>query len=45
MVVSSLQPSLQVDNFDCGKEISNQKSISNVHDIDIFFTDSRCPGQ
>ncbi|WP_162012620.1 IS30 family transposase, partial [Streptococcus sp. S784/96/1] len=31
--------------FDCGKEFSNWKSISNKHDIDIFFTDPGCPGQ
>ncbi|MCO4491265.1 transposase IS1239 [Streptococcus infantarius subsp. infantarius] len=31
--------------FDCGKEFSNWKSISNKHDIDIFFADPGCPGQ
>ncbi|SNV47597.1 degenerate transposase [Streptococcus acidominimus] len=31
--------------FDCGKEFSNWKSISNRHDIDIFFADPGCPGQ
>ena len=31
--------------FDCGKEFSNWKSISNQHDIDIFFADPGCPGQ
>ncbi|HEL9631041.1 TPA: IS30 family transposase, partial [Streptococcus suis] len=31
--------------FDCGKEFSNWKSISNAHDIDIFFADLGCPGQ
>ncbi|HFI0173061.1 TPA: IS30 family transposase [Streptococcus suis] len=31
--------------FDCGKEFSNWKSISNAHDIDIFFADPGCPGQ
>ena len=31
--------------FDCGKEFSNWKSISNVHDIDIFFADLGCPEQ
>ena len=31
--------------FDCGKEFSNWKSISNTHDIDIFFADPGCPGQ
>lgn len=31
--------------FDCGKEFSNWKTISNVHDIDIFFADPGCPGQ
>lgn len=31
--------------FDCGKEFSNWKSISNQHDIDIFFADQGCPGQ
>ena len=30
--------------FDCGKEFSNWKSISNAHDIDIFFADPGCPG-
>lgn len=25
--------------FDCGKEFSNWKSISNIHDIDIYFAD------
>lgn len=28
-----------------GKEFSNWKSISNAHDIDIFFADPGCPGQ
>ena len=27
------------------KEFSNWKSISNAHDIDIFFADPGCPGQ
>ena len=31
--------------FDCRKEFSNWKSISNAHDIDIFFVDLGCPGQ
>lgn len=31
--------------FDCGKEFSNWKSISNAYDIDIFFADPGCPGQ
>ena len=31
--------------FDCGKEFSNWKSISNAHDIDIFFAGPDCPGQ
>ena len=31
--------------FDCGKEFSNWKSISNAHDIDIFFADPGCHGQ
>lgn len=31
--------------FDCGKEFSNWKTISNQHDIDIFFADPGCPGQ
>ena len=31
--------------FDCGKEFSNWKSISNAHDIDSFFADPGCPGQ
>lgn len=31
--------------FDCGKEFSNWQSISNAHDIDIFFADPGCPGQ
>ncbi|MGT2774522.1 IS30 family transposase [Streptococcus hyovaginalis] len=31
--------------FDCGKEFSNWKSISNRHDIDIFFADPGCPSQ
>ena len=31
--------------FDCGKEFSNWKPISNAHDIDIFFADPGCPGQ
>ena len=31
--------------FDSGKEFSNWKSISNEHDIDIFFADPGCPGQ
>lgn len=31
--------------FDCGKEFSKWKDISNQHDIDIFFADPGCPGQ
>ena len=31
--------------FNCGKEFSNWKSISNAHDIDIFFANPGCPGQ
>ena len=31
--------------FDCGKEFSNWKSISNALDIDIFFTDPGYPSQ
>src|SRR5690625_5291271 len=31
--------------FDCGKEFSNWKSISNIHDIDIYFTDPGTPSQ
>lgn len=31
--------------FDCGKEFSNWKSISNQNDIDIFFADPGCPRQ
>ena len=31
--------------FDCGKEFSNWKSISNAHNIDIFFADPGCPSQ
>ncbi|WP_438836439.1 IS30 family transposase [Streptococcus pluranimalium] len=31
--------------FDCRKEFSNWKSISNQNDIDIFFADPGCPGQ
>ena len=31
--------------FDCGKEFSKWKEISNQHDIDIFFADPGCPGQ
>ncbi len=31
--------------FDCGKEFSNWKTISNQHDIDIFFADPGCPSQ
>ena len=31
--------------FDCWKEFSNWKSISNAHDIDIFFADPDCPDQ
>ncbi|HEL1783206.1 IS30 family transposase [Streptococcus suis] len=31
--------------FDCGKEFSNWKSISNTHDIGILFANSGCPGQ
>ena len=29
----------------CGKEFSNWKSISNAHDIDIFFAGPNCPDQ
>ena len=31
--------------FDCGKEFSNWKSVSNHHDISIFFADPGCPSQ
>ena len=31
--------------FDCGKEFSNWKSISNINDIDIYFTDPGTPSQ
>lgn len=31
--------------FDCGKEFSNWKSISNQHDVSIFFADPGCPSQ
>lgn len=31
--------------FDCGKEFSNWKSISNHHDIDIYFADPGTPSQ
>ncbi|HGP0303666.1 TPA: IS30 family transposase, partial [Enterococcus faecium] len=31
--------------FDCGKEFSNWKAISNQHDIDIYFADPGTPSQ
>ncbi|HEC4808014.1 TPA: IS30 family transposase, partial [Enterococcus faecalis] len=31
--------------FDCGKEFSNWKSISNTNDIEIFFADLGTPSQ
>lgn len=31
--------------FDCGKEFSNWKSISNTHDIETFFADPGTPSQ
>lgn len=31
--------------FDCGKEFSNWKAISNCHDIDIYFADPGTPSQ
>ncbi|MEB5584722.1 IS30 family transposase, partial [Enterococcus faecium] len=31
--------------FDCGKEFSNWKSISNTNDIDIYFADPETPSQ
>lgn len=31
--------------FDCGKEFSNWKAISNVNDIDIYFSDPGTPSQ
>ncbi|ROZ20945.1 IS30 family transposase, partial [Enterococcus faecium] len=31
--------------FDCGKEFSNWKSISNTNDIDIYFADPGTPSQ
>ena len=31
--------------FDCGKEFSNWKSISNQQDVSIFFADPGCPSQ
>ncbi len=32
-------------SFDCGKEFSNWRSISNSNDIAIFFADSGTPSQ
>lgn len=31
--------------FDCGKEFSNWKSLSNEQDISVFFADPGCPSQ
>lgn len=31
--------------FDCGKEFSNWKEISNEHDVDIYFCDPGTPSQ
>ncbi|MFL2077524.1 IS30 family transposase [Marinilactibacillus psychrotolerans] len=31
--------------FDCGKEFSNWKNLSNQQDISIFFADPGCPSQ
>ncbi len=31
--------------FDCGKEFSNWKTISNCHNISIFFADPSTPSQ
>ena len=31
--------------FDCGKEFSNWKSVSNLNDIDIYFADPGTPSQ
>ncbi len=31
--------------FDCGKEFSNWKEVSNVNDIDIYFADPGTPSQ
>ncbi|MDT2835282.1 IS30 family transposase [Vagococcus carniphilus] len=31
--------------FDCGKEFSNWKEVSNHHDIDIYFADPGTPSQ
>ncbi|MDO1601205.1 IS30 family transposase, partial [Enterococcus faecium] len=31
--------------FDCGKEFSNWKSISNINDIDSYFADPGTPSQ
>src|SRR5699024_12292459 len=31
--------------FDCGKEFSNWKTISNKQDIDIYFADPGTPSQ
>lgn len=31
--------------FDCGKEFSDWKNISNKHDISIYFADPRTPSQ
>ena len=31
--------------FDCGKEFSNWKALSNQHDIDIYFADPGTPSQ
>lgn len=31
--------------FDCGKEFSNWRSMSNAHDIDIYFADPGTPSQ
>ncbi|TKN58875.1 IS30 family transposase, partial [Enterococcus faecium] len=31
--------------FECGKEFSNWKSLSNTNDIDIYFADPGTPSQ
>ncbi len=31
--------------FDCGKEFSDWKDISNINDINIYFADPGCPSQ
>ena len=43
--LESIPRILKSMTFDCGKEFSNWKALSNQHDIDIYFADPGTPSQ